>query len=114
VKRNMPVVITDAAESPAVQLRRRQIRYFTMMSLRVVCVILAAILAAAEVPMLGLWLAVLVAGAVLLPWFAVLIANDRPAKSKAERRAQANPRPAVEPQALPPAQPGPTIDGDVR
>jgi hypothetical protein len=36
---------------------------------------------------LPLWLALCAAGMVFLPWAAVLIANDRPPRSKAERAA---------------------------
>jgi arginine exporter protein ArgO len=87
-----PVLITDAARSQGDQLRSREIRYVTMMGLRVACLIAGAILISLKPPLLPLWLILCAAGMVLLPWMAVLIANDRPAKSKAERAAQ--PRPA--------------------
>jgi hypothetical protein len=83
------VLITDAARSQSDQLRSRQIRYVTMMGLRAACLIAGAILISAEPPLLPLWLALCAAGMVLLPWAAVLIANDRPPRSKAERAASA-------------------------
>jgi hypothetical protein len=82
-----PVLITDAAHSQDAQLRSRQIRYVTMMSVRAGCLILGGVLISARVPLLPLWLGLCALGMVLLPWMAVLIANDRPAKTKAERAA---------------------------
>src|SRR5207253_1476435 len=40
-----PVLITDAEQSPAEELRRRQTRYIVMMLVRTACLILAAVLA---------------------------------------------------------------------
>ncbi|MGX6602550.1 DUF3099 domain-containing protein [Micromonosporaceae bacterium Da 78-11] len=84
-----PVLITDAARSQEQQFHSRQIRYGIMMGLRVLCLIAGAILTSLKVPLLPLWWAVCLLGMVMLPWMAVLIANDRPAKSKAERAATA-------------------------
>ena len=80
-----PVLITDAARSQSEQLRSREIRYVTMMGLRISCLILGAVLISIKPPLLPLWLILCAAGMVLLPWMAVIIANDRPARSKAER-----------------------------
>jgi hypothetical protein len=80
-------LITNAARSQDDQLRSRQIRYVTMMSVRAGCLILGAVLISANVPLLPLWLALCALGMVLLPWMAVLIANDRPPKTKEERAA---------------------------
>lgn len=82
-----PVLITDAARSQGEQLRSREIRYVTMMSLRLMCLIIGAVLISIKPPLLALWLILCAAGMVLLPWMAVIIANDRPARSKAERAA---------------------------
>jgi Protein of unknown function (DUF3099) len=84
VKRSAPrpVVITDAERSQDDQLRAREIRYVIMMSLRLVCVVVAGILVGLRVPLLGLWLILCVMGAVLLPWLAVILANDRPPKAE--------------------------------
>jgi hypothetical protein len=71
-------VITDAQPSHDDQLRSRQVRYLVMMSIRAGCLILAAILVGLKPPLLGLWLVLCVVAMVLLPWLAVLVANDRP------------------------------------
>ncbi|GIE65693.1 hypothetical protein Apa02nite_018010 [Actinoplanes palleronii] len=83
------MVITDAARSPSDQLRSREFRYVTMMSARVGCLILGGVLASLRPPWLPLWLTLCAAGMVFLPWAAVLIANDRAPKTKAERAADA-------------------------
>ena len=87
--KKQPVLITDAQRSQDDQFRSRQIRYVTMMGLRAVCLIAGAVLISARPPWLPLWLILCAAGMVFLPWAAVLIANDRPARSKAERAAAA-------------------------
>jgi Protein of unknown function (DUF3099) len=108
-----PVLITDAARSQSEQLRSREIRYVTMMGLRVSCLILGAVLISIKPPFLPLWLVLCAAGMVFLPWAAVLIANDRPPKTKAERPA---PRPGAAQRQLGerPAEEvrHPTIDAD--
>jgi hypothetical protein len=88
-----PVLITNAAQSPSDQLRSRQIRYVTMMGMRAACLIIGAVLISVKPPLLPLWLILCAAGMVFLPWAAVLIANDRPPKTKAERQAAAVPPP---------------------
>jgi len=70
-------LITDAERSVEEELRFREIRYVIMMSLRAVCVIVATILVSVHAPLLWLWLVLCLAGAILLPWTAVLLANDR-------------------------------------
>jgi hypothetical protein len=93
-----PVLITDAARSQSEQLRSREVRYVTMMGLRVTCLIIGAVLISVKPPLLPLWLILCAAGMVLLPWMAVLIANDRPARSKAERATarRGKPQPTLE------------------
>ena len=101
-------VITEAEESPQAQLRRRQIQYAVLMSLRVVALIVAAVLVSLRVPYLLLWIRVCTVGMVLFPWMAVLVANDRPPKkaSRFTTRLHRTPR------ALPPAGPDDrVIDG---
>jgi hypothetical protein len=68
-----PVLITEAEPSLDDQLAARRTKYLIMMATRVVCLVLAAVFY--RTPVL---LAIFVAGAVALPWMAVLIANDRP------------------------------------
>ncbi|GLY94803.1 DUF3099 domain-containing protein [Actinoplanes sp. NBRC 103695] len=107
-----PVVITDAARSQGDQLRSREIRYVSMMALRAACLITGAVLISVKPPLLPLWLILCAAGMVLLPWMAVLIANDRPPKTKAERAA-AMPQPTqhvIEPAS--PDRPARVIDAD--
>lgn len=82
VKRQQPVLITDAERSPDDQLRSRQLRYLVMMSIRALCLVVAAVLVGSNAPLLWLWVPLCVVGMVLLPWLAVIIANDRPPKEK--------------------------------
>ena len=83
------MLITNAARSQDDQFRSRQIRYVSMMAIRALCVIAGAVLVSVHPPLLALWLILCAAGMVFLPWAAVLIANDRPAKTKEERAADA-------------------------
>lgn len=96
-----PVLITDAARSQSDQLRSREVRYVIMMGLRVSCLVVGAILLSVKPPLLPLWLILCGVGMVLLPWMAVIIANDRPAKSRAERAAghRTRPQPALDREA---------------
>src|SRR5664279_6249118 len=76
-RRVQAAVITEAEPSYDDQLRSRRRRYVIMMSLRVPFLILATLLY--QTP----WLAILViAISIPLPWMAVLIANDRPARKR--------------------------------
>ena len=77
-----PVLITDAAQSQDDQLRRRTRRYVFMMLVRAACVVIFAVLISTRPPLLWLWVVLTGAGAVVLPWLAVLLANDRPPKEK--------------------------------
>jgi uncharacterized membrane protein len=107
-----PILITDAARSQDDQLRSREVRYVVMMSIRAVCLIVGAILVVTHAPLLWLWLPLCLTGMVLIPWLAVLLANDRPPKeehrlsarrrhSRHSRRSEEPPRslPADAPQA---------------
>jgi hypothetical protein len=84
-QQDRPWLITDAARSQREQLRSREIRYVTMMGLRLSCLIAGAVVISLRPPLLPLWLALCAAGMVLLPWMAVIVANDRLPLSKAER-----------------------------
>jgi uncharacterized membrane protein len=77
-----PILITDAAPSQNDQLHSRQVRYVVMMSIRAVCLIVGAILISAKAPLLWLWLPLCGVGMILIPWLAVLLANDRPPKEE--------------------------------
>ncbi|SDY47700.1 Protein of unknown function [Micromonospora pattaloongensis] len=102
-----PILITDAARSQDDQLRSRQVRYIVMMSIRAVCLIVGAVLVSARAPLLWLWLPICGVGMILIPWLAVLLANDGPPKEK-HRMSRMRHHPAG-PAALPapPAGPAP-------
>jgi Flp pilus assembly protein TadB len=100
-----PVLITTASESGDDEYDRRRTKYAIMMALRAVCVI-----AAATTYRVSIYLALtfIVAG-MILPWCAVLIANDRPAK---RRQDQLTYRPDLRTErALPAGEDDRTVDG---
>jgi Protein of unknown function (DUF3099) len=84
------VSITDAPQSRDAERHYREVRYVMMMSIRIVCLILATILFSARAPYAIVWVPILLFGITVLPWFAVILANDRMPR-KAYRRV---PRPA--------------------
>jgi hypothetical protein len=100
-----PVLITTAPESTEDEYDRRRKKYAIMMTLRAVCVI-----AAATTYRVSMWLALtFVVGGMVLPWCAVIIANDRPAKKRSERVGH---RPDLRTErALPPGEDGRVVDG---
>lgn len=72
---NNPVLITEAAPSHDDQQAARKRKYIIMMLLRIPCLILAGVFVQT------VWLAMIFAVlSIPLPWIAVLIANDRPAR----------------------------------
>ncbi|MDP9240324.1 MAG: DUF3099 domain-containing protein [Actinomycetota bacterium] len=74
--RHEPVlVITGAEPSQADQLHSRQTRYLLMMGMRLVCLLTAAVAYSMKVTWV---IPICIVGMVVLPWMAVLIANDRP------------------------------------
>jgi hypothetical protein len=76
-----PVLITTAPENADDEYDRRRRRYALMMALRGVCVIVAAV-----TYRYSLWLALAcVVGGCVLPWCAVLLANDRPPRRSSGR-----------------------------
>jgi uncharacterized membrane protein len=77
-----PILITDASRSQDDQLNSRQRRYVVMMSIRAGCLIAGAILVGVKAPLLWLWLPFCGLGMILIPWLAVLLANDRPPKEE--------------------------------
>jgi hypothetical protein len=76
-RRPEPVLITEAEISQLEQAAHRRRRYALTMGIRVVCLVFAAVFY--KIVWLMIILAVL--GAVL-PWVAVLMANDRPPKKR--------------------------------
>ena len=99
-----PALITSAPESSDDQFERRRKKYAIMMSLRAACVVAAACTYRVSVVLALLF----VVGGMVLPWCAVIIANDRPARKRAPTvgRAAANTE-----HALPSADDGRTLDG---
>ncbi|UQX86716.1 DUF3099 domain-containing protein [Jatrophihabitans telluris] len=71
-----PVLITEARPSGDEQFDQRRRKYLIMMGLRALCVVGAAVTASVS----GWLAAAFLVGALVLPWTAVLIANDRPPK----------------------------------
>ncbi|MFD0747666.1 DUF3099 domain-containing protein [Phytohabitans flavus] len=108
-----PILITDADRSQAEQLHHRQVRYVLMMSIRGVCLLVAAILVGVKAPLLWLWLPLCLLGMVLIPWLAVLLANDRPPKEQYRFRHRHTEAEEEAPQReLPNTTPPRTIDAD--
>lgn len=99
-----PVLITDAAASYEEQHAARKRRYAGLMAAR----LLLFVLAAAAYPVSS-WLAVgLLAASVPLPWMAVLIANDAPARRTEDAHRLDAPAPARQlPAAVTPPSTGP-------
>jgi DUF3099 family protein len=82
VKRSSQVPqITDARPSRAAELRYRERRYILMMCLRAVCLVGATIIIREHVPFAWVWGSILILGSLILPWFAVILANDRAPKN---------------------------------
>lgn len=80
-----PVVITRVEEPHDIQHRKRVRKYLLIMSVRVPALLLAAL--AYSITHNG-WLAMaIIAVSIPLPWVAVLVANDRPARAKNEMQA---------------------------
>jgi hypothetical protein len=82
--------ITSVAEPAADEVARRTRRYLVQMGIRIVC-FLGAVTTWGRIPVWISWL--LLAGAVVLPYIAVILAN-----AGSERREQ--PGPLMEPRAL--------------
>jgi hypothetical protein len=99
-----PLVITTAPESNDDEYDRRRKRYALLMGLRALCVV-----GAAATYRLSMILALaFVVGGLVLPWCAVLIANDGPAKKRRARTGYVGP-PAE--RALPSGHDDRTVDG---
>ena len=75
--------VTSLEISPEIERRNRFVKYTIAMIVRVICVVLAVI-----VP-LGWLTVVFAAGAVFLPYFAVIIANAQGASSSKSKAASA-------------------------
>lgn len=105
-----PVLITEAEPSLAEQHDRRKRNYIVTMVVRAVCLVIATIFYATPLVM-----GVFAGLAIVLPWMAVLVANDRPPKKATKHRRfrgdddsptlAATPRPMLD-------GPGRVIDSD--
>ncbi|MFC3962086.1 DUF3099 domain-containing protein [Nocardia jiangsuensis] len=89
-----PVLITEAAPSLEEQHRARVRRYTVIMAFRIPCLLGAAL--AYSLWANALISLLIIAVSVPLPWIAVLIANDRPPRTKDEPSRWDRPRPALE------------------
>lgn len=98
--------ITSLPASPDEERRARMIKYSIMMGIRVVCIF--ALLFAQ-----GWWILVFAAGAIFLPYFAVIVANVG-----TSRRGDEVLRPGavvpLQPTAPPTVHDAPPTDGDAR
>jgi len=101
-RRPEPVLITEARPSLAQQHAARKKRYALTMGIRAICLILAAVFY--QIVWLMLILAFL---GTVLPWIAVVMANDGPPKKRVDPHRY-TPRPDRELEAPPPAR---VIDG---
>lgn len=61
----------------AQELHRREVRYGILMAVRVAFLILAAVLVMVDVPGAMVWMLGCIAAAMVLPWVAVMMANER-------------------------------------
>ena len=98
-------VVTSARLSHSDDISLRQRRYVLMQSMRIVCVVAAALL---PVPLI--WKGVFMLGAVALPWFGVVMANAGPTVSRRRRTAMVGR--AVEEPLRVAIEPGRVIDQD--
>ena len=102
-------MVTSAHLSHSDDIKLRERRYILTQSMRMVCILLAAL---APVPLV--WKGVFLAGAIVLPWFGVVMANAGPSRHKHSRTAVVG-RPAQAPVAQPvriAIEPGRVIDQD--
>ncbi|GAA5181539.1 DUF3099 domain-containing protein [Rugosimonospora acidiphila] len=106
-------MITSAEESQGDQLHSREVRYLLMMSFRALCLIAAALLVGLHAPLLWIWIPLCLVGMVLIPWFAVLLANDRPPRKRTQPSVPAPAQAAPEERAaLTPGKEIRIIDAD--
>lgn len=99
-----PALITSVPESSDVEFDRRRKRYAVMMAARALCVIGAAV----SYHLSMVLALVFVVGGIVLPWCAVIIANDGPAKKRVQRLPYSGAQPE---RALPPGKDERVVDG---
>jgi hypothetical protein len=99
-------VVTSAGRSHSEDIALRQRRYVISQSVRILCVVLAAAL---PVPLA--WKGLLLVGAILLPWFGVVMANAGPTVGRARETALVDRPEPVQPLRIA-IEPGRVIDQD--
>jgi hypothetical protein len=99
-------VVTAARLSHTDDITLRQRRYVLTQSVRIVCVVAAALL---PVPLI--WKGVFMLGAVALPWFGVVMANAGPTVGR-QKKTSLLEAPAVEQPVRIAIEPGRVIDQD--
>lgn len=73
-------VVTSIGEAPEIERKRRMIKYAISMSIRFLCVILVVFTS-------GIWQWIFGLGAIFLPYFAVVLANNVENKSGTKSKA---------------------------
>ncbi|MHB1594514.1 MAG: DUF3099 domain-containing protein [Streptosporangiaceae bacterium] len=77
-RRDQAHLVTEARQSRSAEINQRERRYLVMMGIRVLCFVIAILM---FVNHLG-WIAMIpAAGAIVLPYFAVVVANARQVSS---------------------------------
>jgi Protein of unknown function (DUF3099) len=84
--------ITNLPVSPDAERHSRMIKYSIMMGIRMVCLIVAALFVR------GWWIAIPAAGAIFLPYFAVVVANVSSGSAAARVERPGNIVPVVAPE----------------
>ena len=94
---DQPLLITSAPENPDAEYEHRRKRYAIMMAGRALAVILAALTYHTSLVLAIIFLV----GGAILPWSAVILANDGPPKKRAKQGFV----PPPHEKALPPPPP---------
>lgn len=100
-------VVTSAHRSHSDDITVRQRRYLATQSVRIVCVVLATLL-----PVSPVWKGLLIAGAVALPWFGVVMANAGPTVNRKRSTAMVDRAVAVEEPVRLAIDPGRVVDAE--
>ena len=100
------VVVTAARLSHTDDITLRQRRYVLTQSVRIVCVVAAALL-----PVSLIWKGVFMLGAIALPWFGVVMANAGPSVSRKKKTSLVERPTPLEPVRIA-IEPGRVIDQD--
>ncbi len=99
-RRDPAHLVTEARQSRSAEINQRERRYLVMMGIRVICFVLATVMFLNHAGWLSL---IPAAGAILLPYFAVVVANARQENGVSEFEPY---QPKLPERYVPPAQPG--------